>query len=298
VRVAKRLSQVVCIILSLPAPTKIFVAMPPVSPSLSGSTCEAAVDRIVRETATLREQLFSHSIYSAIADLSTLRVFMSHHAFAVLDFMWLLKRLQREVSCVSVPWLPSDHPDMARFVNEIVLGEETDEDGRGGYCSHFELYLEAMADVGAPVEPIRKFVSLLRSGTSVSEALAAVQAPDSVQEFVCFTHQIAVSGTPSEVAAAFCFGREDVIPEMFQRLLNGFHSHGVSAPRLTYYIQRHIELDGDHHGPLTRQLVNQICSQSAMATDHAVNAAAQSMAMRIRLWDGVLAALPATKRNS
>ena len=93
----------------------------------------------------VRQRLLAHPIYDEVTSLERVRVFMEHHVFAVWDFMSLLKRLQQVVTCVHVPWMPPLHREMARFVNEIVLGEESDEDGRGGHASHFELTTPALS---------------------------------------------------------------------------------------------------------------------------------------------------------
>lgn len=261
----------------------------------STRSADSAVDRILAATADLRDRLLQHPLYTSIRNQEELQLFMRQHVFAVYDFMWLLKRLQREICSVTVPWLPPADPELARFINEMVLAEETDEDGQGGYASHFQLYLQAMSDIGAPRDRIELFVQLLQSGTAVDAALRQVQPSACVQQFVRHSLQVAVGGTAAEVAAAFCFGREDVIPEMFQRLLQGFLRNGLHVPRLQYYIERHIELDGEHHGPLTRRLVNQLCGQSPETVAQAAAAARQAILARIQLWDGVLQQLEATR---
>jgi hypothetical protein len=96
-----------------------------------------------------RAALVEHSLYARLTGLRDVRVFMEHHVFAVWDFMSLLKSLQREVTCVGVPWVPRGDPTVRRLVNEIVLAEESDDGVRETYTSHFELYRAAM-DVAGP----------------------------------------------------------------------------------------------------------------------------------------------------
>lgn len=253
--------------------------------ALPSTTCPTEI--ILQETADLRARLLHHDVYRRINTLDSLRGFMQDHVFAVLDFMWLLKRLQASFCCQNVPWLPPADPNLARFVNEIVLGEETDSDGQGAYCSHFELYLSAMAEIGVPTERMDRFTQALRTGHSVHEALKVSGAPEHVKRFVYFTHSVATNSPTCDVASVFCFGREDVIPEMFQRLLESFEASGMQVPRLSFYIRRHIELDGDQHGPLTRQMVRTVC-QTEQEIHSAIQSARRALELRIELWDGVV----------
>ena len=94
--------------------------------------------------------LANHSMYNKILTISDLKIMMETHIFAVWDFMSLLKRLQREITCVELPWRPSPYPkNLVRLINEIVLGEESDLDQNGEAIDHFTLYLRAMDEVGA-----------------------------------------------------------------------------------------------------------------------------------------------------
>ncbi|WP_166823770.1 DUF3050 domain-containing protein [Thalassoroseus pseudoceratinae] len=238
-----------------------------------------------------RTRLLAHPIYDAVQDLPSVRTFMRSHVFAVWDFMSLLKRLQTEVTYTALPWQPPADPSLARFVNEIVLGEETDEDGHGGYCSHFELYRSAMDELHADGGPIDAFLSSVKSGTSAADALGTVDIPEATREFTLANLDVAGNALPHEVAAAFCFGREDIIPEMFNRLVRSLPSENQSVQRLAYYLERHIELDGDEHGPLAIRLVTQLCGQNEQAWQQATDAAIAAIELRIRLWDGVLAAI-------
>jgi len=140
---------------------------------------------------------------------------MDDHVLAVWDFMSLLKRLQQDLTCTKVPWFPADNARAARLINDIVIGEETDVDPDGSYVSHLDLYLRAMADVGASTRQFDTFRSLARVGTSVEAAMVRTGVPPHVQAFVAHTMVLARSGSTEEVLAAFFYGREDIIPEMF-----------------------------------------------------------------------------------
>lgn len=238
----------------------------------------------------MQQRVLTHPMYSSLQTIDHLRHFMAHHVFAVWDFMSLLKRLQQQVTCVTVPWFPSSHDSAVRMINEIVLAEESDEDGNGGYASHFQLYVEAMQQCGASQEPIQQLLQSLTQGTSLQEALSHPRIPVGVRSFVTHTIDVATNGKVHEVAAAFFFGREDLIPELFQRLVVQFEQQGIVLPRLAHYLQRHIELDGDTHGPLAEQLLSQLCGTSQQ-WEEATKVAIASLRHRAALWDSVCEAI-------
>lgn len=94
-----------------------------------------------------------------------------------------------------------------------------------------------------------------------------------------------------EVASYFFFGREDVIPEMFKKLLVLWSGGAVEVPHFAFYLERHIELDGDSHGPWARQMLTALAGEDEDKWMEAARAARQALASRIRLWDGVVAHL-------
>lgn len=240
------------------------------------------------QVETLRKQLMDHPMYKAIRTADRVRVMMKHHAFAVWDFMSLLKNLQRQLTCVQVPWMPTSHPQFARFINEIVLGEETDEDGEGGYISHFELYIRAMEEVDADTGPILSYLEKIDAGAGPLEALKDPSIPPTAADFVRHSLDLAMNGQPHEVASAFFFSREDLIPDMFTVLIEELSAKDLSPHWLQYYLERHIELDGDEHGPLAKRLLTSLCGNDPTKTATAGTVAARSLEARIRLWDGVL----------
>jgi hypothetical protein len=245
----------------------------------------------------LRAALLEHPIYAQISSVADLRRFMQDHVFAVWDFMSLLKRLQQDLTCTKVPWFPTDNAKAARLINDIVIGEETDVGPDGSYVSHLALYLGAMRDVGASTCQFEKFRSLVLVGLPVEVALVEIDAPSHVQAFIAHTMALAKSGATEEVLAAFFHGREDVIPEMFRRILDTLYDTGHDDERLRhfiYYIDRHIELDGDSHGPKGRELLEDLVMNSPQARERALRAACRSIKARVELWDGTLGKL----RNS
>jgi Protein of unknown function (DUF3050) len=253
-------------------------------------------DRLVRLRATLLE----HPLYTEVASLADLRRFMEDHVFAVWDFMSLLKRLQQDMTCIKVPWFPPDDARAARLINDIVIGEETDVDPDGSYLSHLDLYLRAMVNVGASTRQFDKFRSLVLIGLPVEVALARTGASAHVRAFVAHTMMLAKSGTTEEVLAAFFYGREDIIPEMFRRLLKTLSGAGNSNDRLRhfiYYIDRHIELDGDSHGPKGRELLDALVADSPDKGERALRAACSSIEARIALWNGTLSKLRASSSD-
>src|ERR1700719_4170507 len=246
---------------------------------------------------TLRAQLLEHPVYAEVDSVQDLRRFMEDHVFAVWDFMSLLKRLQQDMTCIRVPWFPTDNAKAARLINDIVIGEETDVDPDGSYVSHLALYLRAMGEIGANTRQFENFRSLVLVGVPVEIALARIGAPPHVQGFVAHTMALANSGSTEEVLAAFFYGREDIIPEMFRRLLNTLYGAKHNSDRLRhfiYYIDRHIELDGDSHGPMGRELLEDLLANSPHRVEQARCAACSSIEARIRLWNGTLSKL----RNS
>jgi hypothetical protein len=243
---------------------------------------------------SLRAALLDHPLYAQVASVADLRRFMEDHVFAVWDFMSLLKRLQQDMTCIRVPWFPADNAKAARLINDIVIGEETDVDPDGSYVSHLALYLRAMADIGASTRQFEKFRSLVLVGVPVEIALARIGAPAHVQTFVAHTMTLANSGSTEEVLAAFFYGREDIIPEMFRRLLDTLYGAKHNNNRLRhfiYYIDRHIELDGDSHGPMGRELLEDLVADSPHRGERALHAACGSIKARIGLWDGTLSKL-------
>lgn len=253
-------------------------------------------DRLAEAIKSERHSLLEHRLYDQMLTLEHLAVFMEHHVFAVWDFMSLLKTLQLRLTCASVPWHPVGNAQVRRLVNEIVLGEESDALPAGGAASHFELYLLAMQEVGAKTGQMERFIRELASGKTVMEALEPSVVPTTVAAFVRQTFEVIERGRPHEIAAAFTYGREDLIPEMFTQLVHGLEKRfPARLATLRYYLDRHIALDGDEHGQMGRQMVDLLCEGDARREHEATQAALVALQSRSLLWDGIALAVDRSK---
>jgi len=232
-----------------------------------------------------KSELARHPIFAEIDSLPVLRRFMETHVYAVWDFMSLTKRLQQELTCIQLPWLPPRDPKAARLINEIVLGEESDDRLDHGHYSHFELYLDAMHEVGACTDSIERFVALQREGLHHRAALTAAGASDAARHFVEQTLDIALNAPAHAVAAAFLHGRESVIPTMFQRILDDWGITGSQAPTFRYYLQRHIEVDAEDHGPAAGQLLARLVDGDPQREHEVYEAAIAAVESRLAFWD-------------
>lgn len=254
--------------------------------------CPDQKSREIHKIECERRMLMAHPVYTSIHSIDELHVFMQHHVFAVWDFMSLLKALQRALSCVTLPWIPVGSPDTRRLINEIVLLEETDEDGNGGFASHFELYLDAMRQAGADTRAIDNFIQRIRGQEGVHEALKDSPAPPAASRFVQQTFDVIGSGELHRIAACFTFGREDIIPEMFQTLVKELRKgNTVRLERLIYYLDRHIKIDSDSHGPMAYEMIAAICGDSTVKWQEAVETAISALRSRALFWDSVLEAI-------
>jgi len=243
---------------------------------------------IAEAISPMREALLVHRLYGELKNIEQMRLFMERHVFAVWDYMSLLKALQRGLTCVETPWLPVGEPRLGRIINQIVLGEESDITDQGEALSHFELYLRAMREVGADTSRIEQFLASLRAGRSVEAALEEAGVPMSVKEFVRHTFRVVSGGQLHEIAAAFTYGREDLIPAMFGELVAKLDRDFPSRlTTLHYYLARHIELDGDEHGEMGREMVGLLCGGDSVRQAEAQAAAVQALQARVKLWDGI-----------
>jgi len=238
------------------------------------------------------ERVRNHPVYSTISNLNDVRCFMAHHVFAVWDFMSLLKGLQAHLTCVRPPWKPVGDGMVRRFVNELVLEEESDcIDGQ--YTSHFEMYLAAMKQADADTTAISLLLDDANDWTEGPTNLDRFGPPG---RFIETTMGVVTAGNIPRLAGAFTIGRENMIPGMFKEIVAGLDD-GQSG-HLTlfrHYLERHIELDGGSHGEMSAKLLVSVCGDDDHAWAEAERAGLQAIEARLALWDAVRDSIEANR---
>lgn len=260
-------------------------------------TSTERIAQLQSDTAPLRAQLIGHPLYQNINSIADLHIFMQHHIFAVWDFMSLLKMLQRDLTCVTLPWVPVGNAKTRYLINEIVTGEESDVDEHGERTSHFELYLKAMRQASCDASAIKSLLEALGSAKDLDSALETSNIPAAAREFVKHTFKGINTGKTYIQAAVFTFGREDLIPGMFIEMVKKINAQlPGSVDIFLYYMERHIEVDGDHHSNLAYEMTAELCGDDDSKWTDATQAVKEALSVRIALWDGILAKIQAAEK--
>ena len=243
------------------------------------------INQIKVNCSSLYERLSSHKIYDSLDSENAIKVFMQHHIYSVWDFMNLLKFLQQQFTCTSVPWRPYKSAKLSRLINEIVLEEESDcIDNQE--TSHFMYYYKAIETCGFNTDHISKFIIDLNSVESYQALISQPYIPKSSKRFMNATFDCINNGVIS-VAAAFAFARESLVPSLFEPII--FQLAKTNNPKYDQfisYLKRHVELDGEQHSHLAFDMLSEIVETEQDWQD-VEKSAKQSLESRIAFWDGI-----------
>jgi hypothetical protein len=247
------------------------------------------IETVNASIANQKKALLTHSLYEKVQTIEDLHCFLENHIYAVWDFMSLLKALQSKLTCTTTPWFPTANTQTRYLINEIVLAEESDLTLDGRRQSHFEMYVEAMKDCGANTTEIEAFLTNLSSLNNIFVAIKTSDLHPNIKAFLDFTFRVIEEGKAHEIAAAFTFGREDLIPSMFTAILKNFQANfpETDLKKLIYYFERHIELDADEHGPMAMGMITELCGNDSKKWSEVEQISIAALEKRIGLWDAI-----------
>ena len=247
------------------------------------------IDTINNSIQSQKELLLHHSLYNKVKSVEDLHCFLENHVYAVWDFMSLLKALQSKLTCTTTPWFATTNPQTRYLINEIVVAEESDLTIDGQRSSHYEMYIEAMKACGASTTGIEHFLSEVNSLKNIFVAIKKSNLHPNIKAFLDFTFRVIEEGKSHEIAAAFTFGREDLIPSMFTAILKNFQANfpDTDLSKLIYYFERHIELDANDHGPMAMKMITELCGTDAQKWSDVEEVSKMALEKRIGLWDAI-----------
>ena len=234
----------------------------------------------------LRHKITTHPLFKSKLEPKQICKFMESHIFAVWGFMSILKSLQKKITSNNLPWVPNENTKngLINFVNEIILCEESDYIDGIGFISHFEIYLLAMKNMGAKSDQLDILISKITDKGYDEKFIADINTSDEVKNFLKNDLEVSINGTLPEIVGVFTLGREKVIPNMFRYILPAIKESPTSKYLITY-LKRHIDIDGDRHGPLSMKLLDVSCNKEQL--NLAYNAAIKSLELRSLVWDRV-----------
>ena len=240
-----------------------------------------------KKFAILKKSLNSHILFHSRLDRQQLSLFMESHIYAVWGFMSLLKSLQKCVTPNDIPWIPNINTSngLVSFINEIVSSEESERFSKNKYLSHFEIYLMAMKRLGASTIEINRLLNKCKKNTFSQKMIDDLSISPAAKKFLKHDIKISLSNSPPKIIGCFALSREKIIPDMFKYILNVIEPTDTNKI-LRKYLELHISIDSDRHGPLSKKLLNKICVSKKDKID-AYYEANNSIRYRLKVWDSV-----------
>jgi len=240
------------------------------------------------ETAQWKLRQHPLTARQSIGCIDDLKIFMINHVYAVWDFMCLTKQLQYHLAPSGSPWTPKYSASARRWINEIILGEESDITYDGsGHASHFESYILAMKEIGIETSWIESWPDLVDT-IGYQNAILHPKVPTPAKFFMKQTKSFIDTDKPWVICSALALGREDLLPQQFKSVLVQLQGAEISSDIFQWYLARHVEIDSDQHGPAARKLLIELCQDDQTRMKEATEAALTAIKAREKFWDLIL----------
>lgn len=216
----------------------------------------------------LRDQLYAHPVYLSVTDKKDFRAFMESHVFAVLDFMFLATRFKEHLLKLN--------PEMLQGENEVF------------FTNRFTEYKRAMADAGARLGGIEHLGKLITSGMPMERAMLECRLPSHITQFLSHTCSVLREDDPVILAATFAFGREDLLPNLLERMAGKILVSGDDSMKsFAQFVGLYGEEGGRPRTTFAKKVLAEWCGSNLHAWSKSLCAADDALRARIALWNGI-----------
>jgi hypothetical protein len=205
--------------------------------------------------------------------------FMENHIYSVWTFMCLLKTLLNKLEIENKNqnnlWHPSYNNALFRVLQEIIIEEQTDIIENNVY-SHLELYIKSMKEIDAETSPIEWLLFQIENQINISEkSILKMNIPNNTKIFILNHLFIIENWSFDDLLTYFAYGRELLIPSIFEPILLNIESNSLDYPMLKLYLKKHIEIDKEHGNKI---------QQFVLKKNEIIDKAYED---RLLLWDGI-----------
>ncbi len=263
------------------------------------------IARMEKRVAPLRMWLESHKLHEALGgDVDDLRKFAEIHVWCVWVMMSMLKAFQVELATKeTLPWIPSSDgrkkEKLARMVNEMALRYQywVVDEKTGKTTTNFEMYLQAMAQLGCDSAEITSFLSFLHKSArcglpcaaSMEAALRFCAMPRGVAGVLRYCFALIQSRQLHRLAASFAFVRNksSVVSALLATLDKARAEEGQDFDLYRRWLERFAGLLDHNFAPLAFQILVELCGDDEAKWREVEQTAAESLQVQRIFFDDV-----------
>jgi len=255
--------------------------------------------KIQNRVAGLREQLERHQLHRTLEDIGDVRHFMEVHVFGIWNFQCLMNSLLSGES-------GKHQSRVDALVNEMKRQFDKDTNEVGATMSRFDMYVQAMQQLGADTKHIFSFATMLQACEDVKSfskspsdgwygsrtqcvqaSLLSCGAPRGALEHCVQTSRLIDTGEKHKVAASLAFGRQVNILWRLLSILEEAERGGQKVEKFKYMLTKFEENYKCSYTPLVFQILVELCGDDDRLWREAEEAAVFGVKARVKLWDNI-----------
>lgn len=151
-----------------------------------------------------------------------------------------------------------------------------------------KVYIECMNQANASTENIDLLISKLKNKENIFDIIKSLKISSALKEFLTFTFETIESKKIHNIAALLTFGRENLIPDMFITFVDDFDCNDKEkVSKFEYYLNRHIDIDGHEHGPMSLTMMDELCADDKNKWQEVKQTSIKALELRIKLWNSI-----------